>query len=237
MRYTFGLLLIGISLPLSADVLQRELGDYALNIGTTPSRSMAQGLVQPQSDGTFHGGLDLSHASGWYFGQWAPSLGVLPGQYTDWNTYLGYRRRALDSWGYEVGAIQYSRPGFSYLDSQDIYAGLTFADWRLGLAVSNDPDRLDSTLLADFGHLDALGLSVTLRYGHHLLDAPAVLDDGQRVKLFNDWSLNLSRPWLGIDLNMSYSNSSLNGGECVAYAGPNHRCEGWFSFKASRSIF
>lgn len=51
-------------------VFQRELGDFDLKLGTTPSRSMAQGLVTPSSTGSFHGGLDLSHDSGWYVGQW-----------------------------------------------------------------------------------------------------------------------------------------------------------------------
>lgn len=237
MHYTLGILLAGISLPLAAGIFERELGAYNLSLGTTPIRSMAQGLVQPQSAGTFHGGLDLLHESGWYLGQWAPSLGVLPGHHTEWNTYAGYRHRFDGIWGYEVGAIHYSRPGFSHLDSQDFYAGLTFAQRRFGLALSNDPNRLDSTLLADLGRVDALGLSISLKYGHHLLDAPATLSDGRQVRLFNDWSLNLSRPWLGIDLNMSYSDSNLRGGECAAYAGRNNQCESWFLFKASRSIF
>lgn len=237
MRYTLGILLAGISLPLAAGIFERELGAYNLSLGTTPIRSMAQGLVQPQSAGTFHGGLDLVHESGWYLGQWAPSLGVLPGHHTEWNTYAGYRHRFDGIWGYEVGAIHYSRPGFSHLDSQDFYAGLTFAERRFGMALSNDPNRLDSTLLADLGRVDALGLSISLKYGHHLLDAPAVLSDGRQVRLFNDWSLNLSRPWLGIDLNMSYSDSNLRGDECAAYAGRNNQCESWFFFKASRSIF
>jgi uncharacterized protein (TIGR02001 family) len=237
MHYTLGILLAGISLPLAAGIFERELGAYNLSLGTTPIRSMAQGLVQPQSAGTFHGGLDLVHESGWYLGQWAPSLGVLPGHHTEWNTYTGYRHRFDGVWGYEVGAIHYSRPGFSHLDSQDFYAGLTFAERRFGLALSNDPNRLDSTLLADLGRVDALGLSISLKYGHHLLDTPAALSDGRQVRLFNDWSLNLSRPWLGIDLNMSYSDSNLRGDECAAYAGRNNQCESWFFFKASRPIF
>ncbi len=237
MHYTLGILLAGISLPLAAGIFERELGAYNLSLGTTPIRNMAQGLVQPQSAGTFHGGLDLLHESGWYLGQWAPSIGVLPGHHTEWNTYAGYRHRFDGIWGYEVGAIHYSRPGFSHLDSQDFYAGLTFAQRRFGMALSNDPNRLDSTLLADLGRVDVLGLSISLKYGHHLLDAPATLNDGRQVRLFNDWSLNLSRPWLGIDLDMSYSDSNLRGGECVAYAGRNNQCESWFLFKASRSIF
>jgi uncharacterized protein (TIGR02001 family) len=237
MRYLLGLLLTGISLTAQANMLERELGAYNLSLGTTPSRSMAQGLVQPQSAGTFHGGLDLAHESGWYLGQWAPSLGVLPGHHTEWNSYAGYRHRFDGVWGYEVGAIHYSSPGLSHLDSQDLYAGLSLAERRLGLALSNHPSRLDSTLLADLGRLDALGLSVTLKYGHHLLDAPTVLSDGRQVRLFNDWSLNLSRPWLGIDLTMSYSDSSLRDDECAAYVGRNRHCESWFSFEASRPLF
>ena len=47
-----------------AQVFQRELGDFDLKLATTPSRSMAQGLVKPSTTGSFHGGLDLSHDSG-----------------------------------------------------------------------------------------------------------------------------------------------------------------------------
>ena len=66
-----------LSIHAQAAMMERELGDYELNLGTTPSRSMAQGLVKPQSGGTFHGGLDLSHPSGWYLGQWSPNLGTV----------------------------------------------------------------------------------------------------------------------------------------------------------------
>ena len=62
-----------------AQVIERELGDFSLKLGTTPSRTMAQGLVTPgNADSTFHGGLDLTHDSGFYFGQWSPSTGLSP---------------------------------------------------------------------------------------------------------------------------------------------------------------
>ncbi|TBV04719.1 TorF family putative porin [Phytopseudomonas dryadis] len=239
MRHSFiALLLLGLaSLSAQAALLERELGDYALNLGTIPSRSMAQGLVKPQSDGTFHGGLDLSHPSGWYVGQWAPSLGITPGSRTELNTYAGYRQRFADTLGYELGTIRYSHPGLSHLDSHDLYAGLTYDERRFGLSFSNDPNRLNSTLLADLGRIEPLGMAVTVRYGNHLLDNPATLSNGGQVRVFNDWSLNLSRPWRGIDLNLSYSDSSLDGDECAVYSGHNSECEAWFSIKASRSLF
>ncbi|VFT41263.1 putative lipoprotein [Pseudomonas aeruginosa] len=45
------------------------------------------------------------------------------------------------------------------------------------------------------------------------------------MSVFNDWSVNLSRPWLGIDLNLSYSGTSLTGSDCSAYSGHNSYCD------------
>ncbi|CAM3255861.1 hypothetical protein PSPL106493_15865 [Pseudomonas plecoglossicida] len=67
------LLLLGAALLFSpallAQQIQRQLGDFDFKLGTSASRTMAQGLISPSAVGAFHGGLDLSHPSGWYFGQ------------------------------------------------------------------------------------------------------------------------------------------------------------------------
>ncbi len=39
-----------------AQVMARDLGDFELKLATSPTRSMAQGLVTPGSSGSFHGG-------------------------------------------------------------------------------------------------------------------------------------------------------------------------------------
>ena len=239
MRFSSAVLLGAALLSLNAQaaLMERELGDYELTLGTTPSRSMAQGLVKPESGGTFHGGLDLSHPSGWYLGQWSPSLGISPGSKMEINSYVGYRQQFVDSLGYEVGTIRYSHPGYSYLDSQDLYAGLTYDKRRFGFSFSNDPNLFNSTMLADLGRVKLLGMSVIVRYGNHLLETPKQIAGGGRVSSFNDWSMSLSRPWKGIDFDFSYSDSTLSGDACSAYSGHNTECEGWFSIKASRSLF
>ncbi len=50
-------------------------------------------------------------------------------------------------------------------------------------------------------------------------------------------SSNCSRPWLGIDLNLSYSGTSLTGSDCSAYSGHNSYCDTTFMLKASRPFF
>ena len=220
-----------------AQIFQRELGDYDLKLGTSPSRSMAQGLVKPSSSGSFHGGLDLSHDSGWYVGQWAPSMGLSPSSNLEVDSYLGFKHPFDDTLGYEVGMIHYSYPQLDTLDSQEFFGGLTLLGSRFGAAFSNDPDRRNSTLFANLSGNEPFGIGLSLKYTSHRLNSPVSIADGGYISTFNDWSVKLSRPWLGIDLNLIYSDSNLNGNGCSAYSGHNSQCDGLLTFKAERSFY
>jgi uncharacterized protein (TIGR02001 family) len=220
-----------------AQIFQRELGDYDLKLGTSPSRSMAQGLVKPSSSGSFHGGLDLSHDSGWYVGQWAPSMGLSPASNLEVDSYLGFKHPFDETLGYEVGMIHYSYPQLDTLDSQEFFGGLTLLGSRFGAAFSNDPDRRNSTLFANLSGNEPFGIGLSLKYTSHRLNSPVSIADGGYISTFNDWSVKLSRLWLGIDLNLIYSDSNLNGNGCSAYSGHNSQCDGLLTFKAERSFY
>ncbi|WP_296178796.1 TorF family putative porin [Pseudomonas sp. UBA1879] len=225
----------------SAQMMERDLGDFSLKLGTTPSRTMAQGLVTPSAgDSKFHGGLDLSHESGFYFGQWSPSAGLAPDTTLEVDSYLGFKKPFDKTLGYELGVIRYSYPNTSQIDSHELYAGFRIFDSRIGTAVSTDAGRQDSTLFLDLGGLGGfmpLGLDLRMQYGNHQLDAPTVIDGGGVVSAYNDWSFNISRPWLGMDMNLMYSGSSLNGADCSAYSGHNTQCESAVTLKIVRSFF
>jgi len=220
-----------------AQIFPRELGDYDLKLGTSPSRSMAQGLVKPSSSGSFHGGLDLSHDSGWYVGQWAPSMGLSPASKLEVDSYLGFKQPFDQALGYEVGMIHYSYPQLDTLDSQEFFGGLTLLGSRFGAAFSNDPDRRNSTLFANLSGNEPFGIGLSLKYTSHRLNTPVSITDGGYISAFNDWSVKLSRPWMGIDLNLIYSDSNLNGNGCNAYSGHNSQCDGLLTFKAERTFY
>lgn len=222
----------------NAQVMERELGDFSLKLGTTPSRTMAQGLVTPSAgDSKFHGGLDLTHDSGFYFGQWSPSAGIAADTTLEVDSYMGFKKPFDKTLGYELGVIRYSYPNTSQIDSHELYAGFRIFDSRIGTAVSTDAGRQDSTLFFDFGGLPFLGVDLRMQYGNHQLDTPTVIDGGGLVSGYNDWSFNISRPWLGMDMNLMYSGSSLNGADCSAYSGHNAQCEGAVTLKLVRSLF
>ncbi len=239
-RWT-GAMLIGATLvhqTASAQVLERELGDFSLKLGTTPSRTMAQGLVTPGSgDSAFQGGLDLTHESGFYFGQWSPSAGLAPDTTLEVDSYMGFKKPFDKTLGYELGVIRYSYPNTAQIDSHELYSGFRIFDSRIGTALSTDAGRQDSTLFLDLGGLAPLGVDVRMQYGNHQLDSPAMIDGGGMVSTYNDWSFNVSRPWLGVDMNLMYSGSSLSGADCSVYSGHNSQCESTVTLKVVRSFF
>lgn len=220
----------------NAQVFQRELGDFDLKLATTPSRSMAQGLVKPSTTGSFHGGLDLSHDSGFYVGQWSPSMGLSPSSNLEVDSYMGFKQPFDHSLGYEVGMIHYSYPKADTLDSQELFGGLTLLGSRFGAAFSNDPDKQNSTLFADLSGNQPFGIGISLKYTTHQLNTPVSVDDGY-VGSFTDWSVKLSRPFMGIDLDLIYSDSSLSGSDCSAYSGHNTECDGLVTLKAAHSFY
>ncbi|QIH06870.1 MULTISPECIES: TorF family putative porin [unclassified Pseudomonas] len=227
-----------LACPLAhGQIFQRELGDFDLKLGTSPSRSMAQGLVKPASSGSVHGGLDLSHDSGWYFGQWSPSMGLSPASRLEMDSYLGFKQPLDRSLGYELGVIHYNYPQLRTQDSKEFYGGLTLLGSRFGAALSNDPDRRNSTLFADLGGNPPFGIGVSVKYTNYRLNNAVSVAKGGYVAGFNDWSIKFSRPWLGIDLNLIYSDSSLNGSNCSAYSGHNSQCDGLLTFKAERAFY
>lgn len=226
-----------VSPPLLAAQIQRQLGDFDFKLGTAASRTMAQGLISPSAIGAVHGGLDVSHASGWYVGQYAPSMGLTSTSSLQLDSYLGYKQRFDDSLGYEVGLIHYSHPNLSGRDSYALYGGLTWLGSRFGGALNDQPANRTGTLFADLGQLPLLDLGLTFKVAYHQLGTPYAINSTRQVNRFNDWSLKLSHSWFGMDLDLIYSSSDLSGNGCGAYAGMNTYCDGMVTFKAQRSFF
>lgn len=236
-RYLMALAIVLTGCASQPEVVEREVGQFDLKLGTAPTRSMAQGLVQPTTASAFRGGLDLTHASGLYVGQWSPSIGVLDGSQLEFNSYVGFAQQRLDDApGYELGVIRYSFPELESRNREAYYAGLNLGGNRLGGALSSALGRTDSTLYLELGALRPFDMGVRLKYASHSMDSP-MYHPGGSVRVFNDWSLNLSRDLLGVQMDLSYTDSNLSGPQCGVYSGLNAHCERFMMFKAERQFF
>lgn len=149
---------------------------------------------------------------------------------------MGFKQPFGQTLGYEVGLIHYSYPTVDTLDSQEFYGGLTLLGSRFGAALSNDPDKQNSTLFADLGGNVPFGIGISAKYTTHQLNSPVSVDNGY-VSSFSDWSLKISRPWKGIDLDLIYSDSSLSGSSCSAYSGHNSECDSLLTLKMAHPFY
>ncbi|MFV3305856.1 TorF family putative porin [Pseudomonas sp. NY15181] len=219
-----------------AQVMQRELGEFELKFANSPTRSLAQGLIQPGQATGAQGGVDVGHTSGWYVGSWTSNLEQ--DKPLEIDSYAGFKHPLGDGkLGYELGTLRYARPEQPDYDRQALYGGLSVFGSRLGAAYSNQNGRSTATLFTDLGLEQDVGFDVSFKYSTYNLAEPASLSGGGSVSGFGDWSVNLSRPWLGVDLNFSYSGSSLTGSDCSAYSGHNTYCDTAVMFKASKPLF
>lgn len=224
--------------PVSAQIIERSYGTFDFKMGTSPIRSMAQGLVTPSGGTTsIHGGFDLTHESGLYFGQWTPSFGVATDTSFEVDHYLGFKKPFDNAIGYEMGVIRYSHPEIKQLDSYEFYGGLRMFNKRIGTAFSSDLGRSVSTLFVDFGSMNQLGLGLRVQYAAHRFTTPQVGDNGSRVDGFSDWSVNVSRALFGVEMNLTYSGSTLNEGTCNLYSGHNDRCDQLVKLNLARAFF
>lgn len=101
----------------AAPAEQKSDWEFSSNIGVV-SDYYARGVSQSWHKPTVQGGMDVTHASGFYAGIWGS--GVTPNTYPDANTeidiYAGYNGeiKSVEGLGYTAGLIGYLYPGGSW---------------------------------------------------------------------------------------------------------------------------
>jgi uncharacterized protein (TIGR02001 family) len=113
------------------------------NVSLT-SNYVFRGISQTQNGPAIQGGVDYSHASGFYLGTWASNVswvstvaGTPPVPFKDNNSmeidfYGGFKGKVADDFGYDLGVITYYYPGDQVSGSNDpdtteLYLG---ASWK-----------------------------------------------------------------------------------------------------------
>ncbi len=190
MRTTLLAGLVTAGLPLAA------AADVELNAALS-SDYVFRGFTQTDNDPALSGGIDWSHASGFYAGSWAS--GVSKGAEVDF--YVGFGGEA-GAFGYDIGAITYEYTDEDFFNGafREIYVGGSY-----GPASLKYYDGYDTAANADYGYIEfgaelPLGEteSVTLHYG--VFDP----DGGESV---NDIGLTLATSrFAGFDLSATITN-------------------------------
>lgn len=129
------MMMLTLGLPVMAQAAEESPHSFSGNL-TLTSDYVFRGISQTGGEPAVQGGLDYSHASGFYLGTWASNVGWLEDFQgyqkgnVEFDVYGGYRGGIGDTGlTFDLGAIQYIYPGTNNSGSNDadtteVYAAL-----------------------------------------------------------------------------------------------------------------
>ncbi len=203
-----------VALPLSAQAAT-QIGDAEIsaNVGFVTEYAF-RGISQSNEEPAIQGGVDVSHASGFYAGVWGSNVEF--GDATiETDIFAGYSN-SIGNFSYDVGALYYAYPGADDDLDYDYYEvsaalGYDFQVFSASASVNYSPDNF-----GDSGHAEYYALAVDVPLPHEFsLNAHVGHQDIEDnaafgVPDYNDWGVGLGYSWEGFDFALSYIDTDLD---------------------------
>ena len=201
-----------------------------------------RGVSQTDKQMALQGGLDWSHASGFYVGTWASNVdsNFFSGTSTDpqleWDLYAGFSGE-LGKLGYDLGVIRYVYPGYDKANTTELHVGVSYG---LSDSVSVGADLYYSPELNFIGVDKSAwyfavngevglpqGFTLSASVGRSFGDAY----DTASTDAYTDWSVGLSKDVAGVTLGLSWIGTDDNGEDNFGRV-----AEDTFVFSVSKSM-
>ncbi|WP_312996275.1 TorF family putative porin [Achromobacter animicus] len=196
---------------------------YSLTANVTlASQYRYRGLMQTNNQPAIQGGFDLTHASGFYLGNWNSSISWLNDSNRDVSApaemdfYGGYKGNLTDSVPVDLGVLQYYYPGdypsgYTSPDTTELYAGIGYGPvmFKYSLALTNLFGFADSKYSQYFdlsGNFDTgvWGLVVNVHAGRQIVRN---VDNGS----YTDWKLGVTKDFgQGLSVSLAYLDTNAD---------------------------
>jgi len=189
------------------------------NFGLSANVSLAsqyrvRGLMQTNSEPAIQGGLDLSHSSGFYAGNWNSSITWLSGSApVEMDFYGGYTKKIMGDLSLDVGAIRYYYPGntLGSPNTTELYLGLGYGPvsfkYSRSLTDLFGVDESKGSQYYDFkGSIDTgvWGLMADGHVGYQKVRGTADAS-------YTDWLLGVSKSWSnGFSASLAYIDTNAD---------------------------
>ena len=196
---------------------------YSLTANVTlASQYRYRGLMQTNNQPAIQGGFDLTHASGFYLGNWNSSISWLNDSNSDvsapveMDLYGGYKGNLTDNVPVDLGVLQYYYPGdypsgYTSPDTTELYAGIGYGPvmFKYSLALTNLFGFADSKYSQYFdlsGNFDTgvWGLVVNVHAGRQIVRN---VDNGS----YTDWKLGVTKDFgQGLSVSLAYLDTNAD---------------------------
>lgn len=198
--------------------------DVSMNV-TLASDYIYRGISQTLGDGAIQGGLDVVHESGLYTGIWASNVDFGGDASEEFDYYVGFGNNITDDIAYDLGWVKYEYPGQSSLNYSEYYGSLTAYGFKVGANYSNDFQIAgddNTTLYTYIGYEYTLPyeIGLALQYGKYdFKDDYFFSSSGNAEDSYNDWSVGLTKEFVGLEFGLTYTDTNLTDDECLGYFG------------------
>jgi len=177
-------------------------GEFSANVGFV-SDYRFRGFSQTDKEPSIQGGFDWSHDSGVYLGVWGSNV-EFNDAHIETDFYGGFANE-IGGLSYDVGLLYYAYPGssdrfnFNFIEGY-LNLGHDFEVASVSAGAAYSPDFFGGT--GDALYTNA-GLSVPLP-GDFALDAGVGYQMVEQGSPVVDWSVGLSKSYLGFDFSVAY---------------------------------
>lgn len=237
---------LALSAASSSHAVDLGAGFSASANAAVTSNYMFRGFTQTRNGAAIQGGADLAHESGFYVGTWLSTVDfkLVPGAEYEQDIYVG--------WGKSFGELavdlmynKYLYPSEKGLEFAETSLTLSAYGFSLGIDYANDFQMVgNSTGTVDKSSTINYDLSYSYELPHgYVLDATVGRYDFKEAGFFGGdkdkytyYNIGVTKTFWGVDFNVSYTDSSLNGDSCEIYAGGKDYCGDVFYISASKTF-
>lgn len=215
------------------------LDDIAGNV-TLATDYVFRGVSQTNNKGAIQGGLDWGYDTGWngvglYIGAWGSNIDqdfFADNPVMELDGYAGIAGDIGDSgFSYDAGWLRYFYPGGRINDTTEWHIGggwkwfgATYYYSKDWFATDESASRIEGSFDYDLPYEIGFSATVANNYG-----------DGNEAfwnDSYVDWSLGLSKTWLGVDWGFTYTDTDISASDC----GDEDLCDSTFILSASKSF-
>jgi len=210
-----------------------EVGSSVSANVTLTSDYVWRGISQTQNNGAIQGGFDYAHESGLYAGVWGSNVDFDNDASIELDYYVGYGFNVTEEVGVDVGITHYTYPDDSGLSFEEGYINVSYMGFTLGYAATGSLWSDDSTDYTSLSYETELaGISVSANFAQYDWKDDVFLTEDS----YNTWSLAFTKALMGVDLGLTYTDTSLDGDECAAFAGDKDYCDALVAVSISKSL-
>jgi uncharacterized protein (TIGR02001 family) len=198
---------------------------------TLASDYVFRGISQTDNQLAIQGGFDYAWDNGFYVGTWASNVdpdffnGTGHDPQAEVDLYGGYSGEYND-FGYDVGYLRYEYPGYGKADTNEVYVSGTYKWLTVSVNYSDELAFLPSNQSAwyfktSLEHtLPWYEIGISTHVGHSFGDAfdisaaDIAKGDSGLSDSYTDWSIGLTKSWMGADFGLTYTDLNIDDKDC-----------------------